>query len=538
MPAWLKSPKVRDRLCRIVDRRIEELTAETQAEIRRIDERRAQRAALRDQRRVAECREACKSLHEFVRRGWHVLEPSTDFIDSRHVEVICEHLEAVAQGRITRLQINVPPGSMKSLLVSVFFQAYEWGPCGKPGLRYFTTSYTDAYSTRDARKCRDLIQSDWYQTHWPIELVRAGETSFENTERGNREAMPFTSLTSGRGNRVIIDDPHSTEQAESDTERRRVTRIFRESVPSRVNDPRKDAIIVVMHRLHPQDVCGVIDRLGLSYDKLILPMEFEPDRVCRTSIGFKDWRTKKGELLCPERFPQEVLARDKKVLTSYAYAGQYQQRPAPREGGIFKREWLPITKRVPERVWRVVRRWDLAATKASELSLDPDWTVGVKMSRSGERFYIEDVIRFRDTANEVRKTIKATAVADGKDVEVYVPQEPGQAGKDQGQSLVAMLAPYVARARRETGSKEVRAEPFAAQCEARNVFLVEGAWNEAFLDEISNFPVGHDDQVDAAAGAFAELFEETIPNIRLDAGSFHRANPAKIGEATRGAFST
>ena len=488
-----------------------------------------------DQAKIEETRAKCKTLHGFIREAWHVLEPSTPFIDGWHIGAIAEHLEAISKGQITRLQINQPPGTMKSLTASVMWQAWEWGPFSRPDLRYFTTSYLDDYAKRDARKTRDLINSEWFQTHWPLKLLREAEMSFENEYRGNREAMPFASLTAGRGNRLIIDDPHSTEQVESDAERKKAERIFRESVPSRLNDPAKDAILVIMHRLHVHDICGVIETLGLPYEKLILPMEFEPDRRCVTSIGFADPRTKERELLFPERFPREVLDRDKKQLTSHAYAGQYQQRPSLREGGIFKRHWFAIAARAPESAVRV-RRWDLAATVPSGTS-DPDYSAGVKMSRSTDgRFYVEDVKRFRASALEVRRTIKATAVADGVDVALHLPQDPGQAGKDQAQSMIAEFAGFNVRAHRETGSKETRAEPFAAQCEAGNVFLVAGGWNEAFIDELCDFPAGHDDQVDAASGAFVELLEDDIPNIRLDADTFHRVNPAKVGERTISPF--
>src|ERR1700746_1134533 len=158
---------------------------------------------------------SCKSLAGFVREAWHVLEPNATYVHNWHIDAICQHLEAVTDGRINRLLITVPPGSMKSLLVSVFWPAWEWGPKGLRSMRYLATAFNDGPVTRDTRKTRDLILSEWYQSLWPeVQLSRAGETSFGDTSTGTREGVPFGSLTSQRGDRLVIDDPHSVETAE------------------------------------------------------------------------------------------------------------------------------------------------------------------------------------------------------------------------------------------------------------------------------------------------------------------------------------
>ena len=286
-------------------------------------------------------RERCRTLSGFVAEAWPILEPSTPFVHSWHVDAVCEHLEGITRGEIQRLQINMPPGCMKSLIASVMWEAWEWGPAGLPGLRYLTTSYQEGYARRDARKHRDLVQSEWYRTLWPdVALMRDNEIDFENTHRGARKAVAFASLTSGRGNRLVIDDPHSTETAESDPERERATRLFRESATSRLNDPKTDAILVIMHRLHPEDICGVIEQLELPYVKLVLPMEYVRSTTLPTK-WFTDPRTADGELLCPERLPRETIEQNKRELGPHAYANQYQQLPRAREGShFFSRENL------------------------------------------------------------------------------------------------------------------------------------------------------------------------------------------------------
>lgn len=487
-----------------------------------IERRRRAAEASRIARDADAIRARCVRLAGFIREAWHVVEPSNAYVHGWHIDAIAEHLEAVARGQITRLLINVPPGTMKSLLSSVLFPAWEWGPDGRPDYRYLSTSYAEHFVTRDTRRMRDLVMSDWFQALWPLQMTRTAEASLANTAGGFREGVPFRSLTGGRGDRVIIDDPHSTETAESDPERERVTRIFRESVPTRLNSPERSAIIIIMQRLHSGDVSGQALALDLGYEHLMLPMEYEPERQCITRIGFRDPRTVEGELLFPARFPREVVERDKRPLGPYAIAGQFQQRPVPREGGLFKRAWFEdaIVQAAPK-ARQTVRHWDLAAstTKGSA------FTAGVKISRGLDGvFYVEHVIRTRATGNDVRKIIRGTAEADKEAVEVSLPQDPGQAGKVQAKDLIGMLAGFRAYAEPESGDKVTRAEPFAAQCAAGNVKLVQGAWNEAYLDELCMFPGGSfKDQVDASSGAFGRL-------VRYGARDDRIGSPRQVGQ--------
>jgi predicted phage terminase large subunit-like protein len=330
----------------------------------------------------------------------------------------------------------------------------------------------------------------------------------ENEARGDRRAVAFGSLTSQRGDRLVIDDPHSTTTAESDTERFKTTRQFREGALNRLNDPQKSAIVVIMQRLHEDDMAGVILKLKMGFVHLMLPMEFEPERRCVTSIGFKDPRTIDGELLDPVRFPREAWEAFKKNTTAYAVAGQYQQRPAPREGGIFKRHWFQIVDAVPAGAI-CVRGWDLAATETETAA----FTAGVKVAALDGVYYIEDVRRERESPAGVERLIKNTAIKDGIEVTISIPQDPGQSGKAQVAAYAKLLAGFNVRFSPESGDKEARALPVSAQAEAGNVKLVRGDWNDDYLDEMCSFPSGSfKDQVDGTSRAFARLFEEAGPS--------------------------
>src|ERR671928_1086986 len=238
-------------------------------------------------------------------------------------------------------------------------------------------------------------------------------------------------------------------------------------------------------------------------------MEFEPERRCRTSIGFADWRTREGELLFPERFPAEVVALDKAAMGSYAVAAQFQQRPAPRGGGMLKVECMPMVDDWP-RDAASVRRWDFAASEARPGS-DPDWTAGVRLAWKDGRCWIVDVRRERLSPRGVELLVRATAERDGPNVPILLEQEPGSSGVSVlDHYRRSVLTGYAAYASRVTGSKVQRAEPFAAAVEAGNVLLVRGPWNGAFIDECRNFPAGaHDDQVDAAADGFSWLAQRS-----------------------------
>lgn len=453
-------------------------------------------------------REACRrSLATFAKRAWHVLEPATPLKWGWALDAICEHLEAVTRGEVLRLLMNVPPGTMKSLLTGVIWPAWEWGPRGLPQHRFLGTSHLQNLAVRDNLKCRRLIESQWFQDRWPVTMTadENRKTKFENTATGFREAMAFTSMTGARGDRVILDDPLSAHSANSEAELLDAELAFLETLPTRINNDRS-AIVVIMQRLHERDTSGLILSKGLPYTHLCLPMRFEAERRCQTSIGFIDPRQTEGELLFPDRFPEAQVAELERTLGSYATAGQLQQRPVPRGGGLFKKGWFSTVSALPVGC-RFVRGWDLAATDDAEAAA----TAGILMALAPDgRFIIVDAVREQLGPMGVERLMRSTAEQDKanyKQVRGSYPQDPGQAGKAQAQHIMRhVLTGFDYHFSPETGDKETRALPLAAQAEAGNVFLLEGSWNEAFLHEIAAFPMGKwKDQVDAASRAFTEL---------------------------------
>ena len=469
----------------------------------------SRRAALKAQEIAA--RSGRMNLSDFIPLAWHALEPGRDYVHGWHIDAISEHLEAIGTGEIKRLAIALPPGMMKSMLIAVLYPAWLWGPHGQAFKRIIGFSHRIDLSMRDATRCRNLMTSEWYKGLWGTQFKLRDDqntkTRYENDQTGFRISDYVRGGTGDRGDLLLIDDPHQVMGADSDTIRGTAITWLHEAMPTRLTDPKKSAIVVIHHRLHEQDMIGEILASDLGYEYLMLPMEFERDRRCTTSIGFKDPRTKEGELLFPERFPKEVVERDKRAMGSYAVAGQFQQRPAPRGGGMFKRHWFEIVASAPSDC-RWVRHWDLAATEGAGA-----YTAGVLLghSKSTGKYYVGDVIRQQLSGDQVKKLIRQTAILDEADFgrrnySIHLPQDPGQAGKVQAKDFVTMLAGFDVHAEIESGEKEVRARPFAAQAEAENVKLIRGDWNDAYLHELSSFPTGKNkDQVDASSGAFGAL---------------------------------
>lgn len=480
---------------------------EIEAELKRRTDEATRIASIDDDRK------ACISLTEFIRRAWHVIEPGTKYRDNWHIAAMADHLEAVHRGDIRRLIINVPPGSSKSSVCGVFFPMWVWGPANSPHSRFLGVAHEQTLGVRDNLKCRRLVQSEWYQARWPVTITsdQNEKLNFENTATGFRSVATPSNITGRRAGLVVIDDPISVENANSVIEREKVNLWFSEALPTRLNDPEKSAIILVMQRLHEDDPTGMILSKNWGWEHLLIPMEYEPERASSTSINWRDPRTKAGELFFPDRFPESVVDEYRKTLGSFAYAGQMQQRPVPREGAMFKRQWFRPMKAAPSGT-RWVRYWDLAATEA-QFGKEPAYTVGLKFGRMPDgRFIVADINRLRAEGTGVRRMILDTARTDGQFVEIGGPQDPGQAGKVQAQDMASMLAAYTAHFKPETGDKITRAEPVAAQAEAGNIFYLDGQdWEDDFFAELCTFPGSKfKDQVDALSGAYTMLMRSNM----------------------------
>lgn len=289
------------------------------------------------------------SLAAFIHTAWHIIEPGAPLVWNWHVDTICGYLEAVSSGQITRLIINVPPGTLKSTIVSVAFNAWEW--IKRPEERYLCLSNEQGLAIRDALKTKQIVTSEWYQDKWPLALQsdQNEKTLYVNEKRGFRQSQGISAANTGkRGSRVLIDDPHDMRQVFSDVVRQGVLDTWDNSLSTRLNDPEKSAVILIMQRGHESDLAGhLLKKQVQKWVHLSIPMEYEdsPSFDAGADIGrpeLNDPRTKKGELLFPARFTRQSIESLKEDLGEYGAAAQLQQRPVPSGGGIIKSFWWRI----------------------------------------------------------------------------------------------------------------------------------------------------------------------------------------------------
>jgi hypothetical protein len=327
-----------------------------------------------------------RSLREFTKAAWPTIEPGVDFQNNWHIDAISDHLEAVVNGDIKRLIINVPPRHMKSISVAVAMPAWTW--VSQPHKKFLYASYAASLSIRDSTKCRRLIDSPWYKAHFGDKFRLTDDQNqkqrFENDKTGYRIATSVNgALTGDGGDLIVIDDPHNSVEADSAKVREGVLEWWDQAMQTRLNDPRTGAFVIIMQRLHEQDLTGHVlsNQLGNEWSHLCLPARYEIGHPTpsRSPLGFIDPRSAEGELLWPERIDDKTLSNLERSLGTYAAAGQLQQRPSPKGGGILKASWwVPWeSEEMPKNIEYVLQSWDTAFESKESSSFSARTTWGV-----------------------------------------------------------------------------------------------------------------------------------------------------------------
>ena len=416
------------------------------------------------------------------------------WIKAEHHEIICKALTKVVTGECKRLIINIPPRYSKTELAVINFMAWCLGHY--PDSEFIYTSYSSRLASNYSWQTRELLSTDEYKAIFPNTLLMDNSkardtwhTSLGGLVYSAGAGGTITGFGAGKhrkefGGAIIIDDPHKADEARSDVMRENVIDWFQNTLESRKNSP-DTPIILIMQRLHEMDLAGwlLAGNNGEKWDHICLPAIKED--------GTALWEAKHDL----------ATLRQMEQAAPYVFSGQYMQRPAPADGGIFKPDQIQIVDAIPAGDIKWCRGWDLAST------IDGDWTAGGKVGRLPDgRFIIGDMVRLRVGPDERDAAMVNTAGLDGRLVKVSIPQDPGQAGKTQVIYLTRKLAGYNVKSSPESGDKITRAEPFAAQVNIGNVMMLRGDWNVPLINEMRMFPNGaNDDQVDSLSRAFSEI---------------------------------
>ena len=465
-----------------------------------------------------------RSFYSFLKFFWPEVSSDT-YEENWHVPYLCNELQEVAEQTAKKekkkhdLIINIPPGTTKTITTSIMFPAWCWTRWH--WMRFITLSYSQTLSLESAEFSRDLIRSDRFKTIYPeLELKQDKDTKgnfrvvrkemtgkgreFRVIQGGNRYSTSVGgTLTGFHGHIIIVDDPLNPQQAVSEVELKNSNRWLDQTLPTRKVNKAVTPTITIMQRLHEDDPTGhALAKQKTNIRHICLPGELQAykDQVKPADL-IKHY---KNNLLDPRRLDWEVLKDLEKDLGQYGYSGQIGQRPTPPQGGMFKVDNITVADRIPgeNQILKKVRYWDKAGSEGTGA-----YTVGWKMYEliSG-RYLIVDIKRGQ-WSSEVRESIiKATAETDGRDVKVYVEQEPGSGGKESAENTIRRLAGYACYADRPTGDKVHRADTFSVAVNNGDVMMLRADWNTAMIDEMRNFPFGkYKDQVDAGSGSYQML---------------------------------
>ncbi|WP_262269563.1 phage terminase large subunit [Microvirga yunnanensis] len=462
-----------------------------------------------------------QDLSVFSQKVFATLEPGTAYQHNWHIDHLCWQLTRVARGELRRLIINVPPRSMKSITVSVGFTAWVLGR--DPTRRIICASYADDLARKLSVDTRTVIDSPWYRELFPqmrLASKRPRNTELVTTQQGYRYAAGMSGSILGRGaDLIVIDDPIKATDALSEKERRRVTEAFDNTLYTRLNDKRTGAIVIIMQRLHQDDLVGHVLAKG-DWEVVSIPAIETEERAYQLSNDPEDiYIRRAGEVLHAAREPRDILEQMRRSQGSLTFSAQYQQAPVPPEGNIVKREWLRTYAARPSSFDMVIASWDTAST----LSETSDYSVGTVWGAKGLDFYLLDLVRGRFEVPELRREVLRLSQTWSADQTIIEDTDIGRAITQD----LRRSGEWRAILRRPRFDKEARFLAQSARFESGQVHVPpDASWLAGWLDELLAFPNGrHDDQVDSTSQALDYLTARTHP---LQVSEIPRERPQRV----------
>jgi predicted phage terminase large subunit-like protein len=441
-----------------------------------------------------------QDLSAFIERSFCELNPQTEYLPNWHIEVIAAELEKCRSGETKRLIINVPPRSLKSHCASIAFPAFLLGH--NPAAQIICASYGQQLADKLAADCRSVMTSEWYRNLFPgtrLASRRQALNDFTTTQQGFRLSTSVGGILTGRGaDYIIIDDPLKPDEALSEAQRRTVNEWYDHTLVSRLNDKRNGCIILIMQRLHEDDLVGHVQAIE-NWPILKFPAISEENEchTIQTPYGARRFERNAGEALHPAREPLAVLDQLRHAQGEYNFAGQYQQTPAPLGGGMVKVSWFKkyTPADLPDTFETVFQSWD-TANKATELN---DYSVCTTWGLKEKKLYLLNVLRRRMEYPELKRTIRNHA-AEFRAGNIIIEDEAS--GTQLIQELIRDgvhgVTRYVPK-----NEKQMRLYLTTNTIENGFVFLPEkAAWLAEYLHELTTFPNGkYDDQADSTSQA-------------------------------------
>lgn len=455
----------------------------------------------------------------FVEAAWDQVEPAQKFVNSWNVGAVCEHMQAIIDKQLTKLVINVPPNTSKSMTCTVLFDPYAWTV--DPSLKFIHGCFDDKLGRRDSLRAKNLINSPWYQARWGDVVtidksVRDAGDEYRTKAGGFRTiTTPGGSVTGEHGNIHIVDDPIKPAETMgvksiNQIELGRLVDWWDGTLANRFVDFDNRVRVLIMQRLHEADLAGVLIERG--YEVLMLPMEFEPERKCHTSIGFEDPRTEPGELLCPERFSQEAvdeLFEDMGGRGSQNARAQLQQDPVALTGDMFKRDKVKWWKQKPTTWDAACQSWDCTFKEKGT-----SFVAGHAWVRIGPDYYLLDRLRDRWSFSDTCHQIKVMTLRWPKIIKKLVE------AKANGDAVVDALKDTISGLElvEPKGGKIARANAIEPLWSSGNIYLPHPSicpWSEDVLNWIVKFPNGKfDDDIDCMSQGVSYLNKTSLNKLR------------------------
>lgn len=459
-----------------------------------------------------------KSFSSFVQKCFYELNPSEAFIKGAYIDLLCDQIQNMIEGKNQKLIINLPPRYLKSVICSIALPAFILGH--NPSTKIMCISYGEELASKLAADCKSVMEADWYKALFPETKIRTDKKSvmdFETTKHGGRFATTISGAVTGRGaDWIIIDDPLKPADALSDVVREKINELYGNTVSSRLNDKNTGRILVVMQRLHAHDLSGFLFENDPDFKSIVLPLIAEKDekwqiknRIAKTITTYE---RKKGELLHPEREGEKVVNSYRNSMSPFVFSAQYQQNPIPIGSGMIKQEWITTYQELPK-LSKIILSWDTASKTTETNAYSACVVIGVGKD---QKYYLLEVFRGRlDFPSLTRKVKELSDKYEGKmSGKIITLVENASSGISLCQTLkgkITNLIPVSCKS-----SKEQRFDIVALKTE-QGELLFPGQyepWFKSFEDEFLTFPRSlFKDQCDALSQAIG-YFEEHKHSLR------------------------